>query len=101
MSERIKVCKRLRKEVWEHRNGKKYSAKCSITWCDNEIEALGSWHVGHNIAVAKGGTNDIENLYPLCDQCNLSMSTKTIDEFNNLVVIKKKHLCFKVCFCFK
>ena len=94
---RIQIPKRLRKEVWEARYGKQYYGKCSIRWCTNQLEALGSWHVGHDKAVAKGGSYDLHNLYPLCDQCNLSMSTQTINEFSNLVKVKRNRFRFGFC----
>ena len=77
-----------------------YKGKCSIVWCNNEIEALGTWHVGHNKPWIDGGSNSVDNLFPLCCQCNLSMGTQTIDEFNNLYNNSqtkqklKKFLCF-------
>ena len=91
---RVKPPKRLRKEVWEYRFQHKYIGKCAVTWCNNKLEALGSWHVGHNVAYAKGGSYELHNLYPLCDQCNLSMSTQTIDSFNELV---RKRSWFNCC----
>ena len=95
-AKRTPIPKRLRKEVWEHRFGKKYIGKCSVVWCNSELESLGSWHVGHNKPVANGGGSELENLFPLCEQCNLSMSTKSIDEFNSLVRVKIKrwNCCF-------
>ena len=92
------IPKRVRKEVWEHRIGKKYEGKCSVIWCNKTIQVLGSWHVGHNIPVANGGSNELDNLFPLCSDCNLSMSTKSIDEFNKMLIpIKKKNKW--CCFC--
>lgn len=90
------IPKRLRIEVWEHRIGKKYEGKCSVTWCKNKIQVLGTWHVGHNISIANGGQNTLDNLFPLCSECNLSMSTKSIDEFNKILIPSKKKRC---CFC--
>ena len=87
---RTQISKKLRKEVWEHKIGKKYESKCMIPWCTNKICALNAWHVGHDIAVAKGGTNEITNLYPICSECNLSMGTMTIKEFSNTVSKKKR-----------
>ena len=85
------ISKRLRKEVWEYRIGKEYTGKCSVSWCRNEFDALDAWHVGHNKPWIEGGTNSIDNLFPLCTQCNLSMNTMTIDEFSKSVVIPKSN----------
>jgi len=97
---RPQIPKRIRKEVWEHHIGKQYTGKCSVIWCNNRLEALDSWHIGHNKPWIDGGENEIKNLYPLCSQCNLSMGTKTIDEFNKEIKKNpKRHWC--ICFCLK
>jgi 5-methylcytosine-specific restriction endonuclease McrA len=39
-------------------------------------------HVGHNIPESKGGETTINNLFPACAKCKLSMSNKyTIEEW--------------------
>lgn len=35
-------------------------------------------HIDHRIAVAKGGTNDIKNLWTLCSECNLGKGTNNL-----------------------
>ena len=37
--------------------------------------------MGHIIALSNGGTNDKTNLRPICEQCNLTMGKKNMDEF--------------------
>lgn len=44
--------------------------------CCKELKPL---TVDHVIPLAKGGSNDISNLQPLCSPCNLSKGTKIID----------------------
>ena len=40
-----------------------------------------SFHCGHVIPECKGGETILSNLKPICQQCNLSMGTKNMDEF--------------------
>jgi hypothetical protein len=79
-----KIPKALREQVWLHYSKKEFELKCPIKWCQNKITPF-SFHVGHNIAEANGGTLDIANLRPICANCNLSMGSKyTIDQWNEL-----------------
>lgn len=71
----------LRQQVWILKMGKCFQGKCKTTWCMNQITVY-SFEAGHNIPESKGGTTDIENLIPICRQCNMSMSnTYTFDEW--------------------
>jgi len=72
----------IRQQVWIQYNGEVFSKKCNIVWCQNKTSVF-NFHVGHNIPRSKGGTIELENLLPICSNCNLSMSDKyTIDEWN-------------------
>jgi len=78
------IPKALREQVWIQYIGYKFRSNCYIHWCRNKITPF-SFEVGHDIPHSKGGTLDIDNLKPLCPQCNRSMSNKyTIEEFNIL-----------------
>jgi hypothetical protein len=46
----------------------------------NEIK-MSSFHCGHVIAEANGGSITVDNLRPICAACNLSMKTENLDEF--------------------
>ena len=46
----------------------------------NEIK-MSSFHCGHVIAEANGGSMTVDNLRPICAACNLSMKTENLDEF--------------------
>lgn len=46
----------------------------------NEIK-MSSFHCGHVIAEANGGSMTVENLRPICAACNLSMKTENLDDF--------------------
>jgi 5-methylcytosine-specific restriction endonuclease McrA len=76
------ISKKLREEVWLKHFGKIFSSKCPIQWCTREISVF-SFEVGHNIPESKGGRTTIDNLIPICGDCNRSMGDRfTIDEFS-------------------
>jgi hypothetical protein len=76
------ISKKLREEVWLKHFGKKFSSKCPIQWCTREISVF-AFEVGHNIPESKGGRTTIDNLIPICGECNRSMGDRyTIDEFS-------------------
>ena len=76
------ISKKLREEVWLKHFGKRFSSKCPIQWCTREISVF-SFEVGHNIPESKGGRTTIDNLIPICGDCNRSMGDRyTIDEFS-------------------
>jgi len=76
------ISKKLREEVWLKHFGKTFSAKCPVQWCTREISVF-SFEAGHNIPESKGGNTTIDNLIPICGDCNRSMGDRfTIDEFS-------------------
>jgi 5-methylcytosine-specific restriction endonuclease McrA len=85
------IPKRIRELVWTTNNGETFSHKCYVSWCDNTINVF-NFQVGHDIPESKGGTLDIDNLKPICSNCNLSMSNKyTIKEWSQLITTTKKN----------
>ena len=64
------IPKALRQQVWIQYNGMKFNYKCNIKWCKNTINVF-NFHVGHNIPRSKGGSLEIDNLLPICSNCNL------------------------------
>lgn len=39
-------------------------------------DARGGWEVDHSVPIAKGGTDNLRNLWPLCWKCNIDKKTK-------------------------
>lgn len=79
-----KVPKALREQVWRSLCGEVFESKCNVVWCTKKINVF-DFEVGHNIPESKGGTTRLENLRPICAQCNRSMGNHyTIDEWNRL-----------------
>ena len=77
------IPKAVREQVWIDKNKEKFRSKCYVSWCKNEITVF-NFHCGHNIPDSKGGSIQLENLYPICSNCNLGMCDRmTITEWNN------------------
>ena len=65
----------LREAVWTHHQGRIFEGKCLTTWCPNIITVF-DFQCGHDVPESKGGPTTLENLYPLCSRCNLSMGAR-------------------------
>jgi len=77
--------KAVKVTVWNKYIGaNKAEGKCYV--CGRTIH-ITDFDVGHNKAKARGGSDDISNLRPICRTCNLSMGTMSIETF------KKKYFC--------
>lgn len=83
-TEKAKIPKALREQIWLRDIGRKYEGKCKITWCENKMSVF-DFQCGHDIPESHGGETILENLVPICSRCNLSMSnTYTIKQWNLL-----------------
>ena len=80
---RIPFRKRMR--VWRIYIGELTVGKCYT--CGRTIY-IDDFDCGHNKAVVKKGSNEIDNLRPICRGCNSEMGTKTIESFKKQ--LKKK-----------
>lgn len=81
---RKNVPKAIREQVWIMYCGEHFRHKCIVRWCENSMTPF-SFEVGHNIPHSKGGTTNIDNLRPICANCNRSMGDQyTIVEFSQL-----------------
>jgi hypothetical protein len=83
-----KIPKAVREAVWVKHVGKKFEQKCLTHWCPNTMTVF-DFQTSHNIPESKGGTMEIDNLFPLCGRCNLSMSSQyTYYEWSNIFKCK-------------
>ncbi|MGB9939742.1 HNH endonuclease [Methanosarcina sp.] len=82
MEKRRPIDKNTRLLVWEKYNKKSYEGKC---YCCGDTIYYKNFHVGHNKARAKGGSDNISNFRPICASCNQSMKTMSIDEYIKIV----------------
>ena len=80
-----KIPAAIREQAWLLAFGDKYfKQKCEVKWCENILTPF-NFEVGHNIPRSKGGSDDLDNLKPICSKCNKSMGDMyTIDEFSEL-----------------
>ena len=92
------ICKKKRKQkiplavkqnVWVTNFGEVYKHKCYVDWC-HRVMTVFEFEVGHNIPESKGGTLDLNNLRPICHQCNIGMGNQyTIDEWSDQKFLDK------------
>ena len=77
----------LKQAVWINYFGEVYKHKCIVEWCARVISCF-DFEVGHNKPESKGGTTTLDNLKPICRQCNIGMGNRyTIDEWSCLVAV--------------
>jgi hypothetical protein len=73
----------IRFKVWEKYIGNKIKAKCFCCW-ENDITPFtnnNTFHAGHILAESNGGEIELENLLPICQDCNKSMNTTHWDDW--------------------
>jgi len=89
-SKKKSIPKSLKKLVWDHWVGENQGmAKCLC--CRHATIRQIEFHCGHIMAEKNGGALTLDNLRPVCAQCNLSMGTMNMNEFSKKffpVVIK-------------
>ena len=74
------IPKSLRRIVWDAHFGPSVgSAPCPV--CKSTVIRQIEFHCGHIVAEANGGKTNVQNLIPLCAQCNLSMGKTNLVQF--------------------
>lgn len=74
------IPKYVKELVWASNIGAdKPYGKCFAS-CGRQIHFM-NFEVGHNKALAKGGSNHISNLRPICRSCNQAMGTMSIEDY--------------------
>ena len=69
-----------RDEIWsKFFNG--LNSKCFCCQRDLIKNDKATWHIAHITSLAKGGTNDMNNLKICCVTCNSTMSSKNMSEW--------------------
>jgi len=91
--ERVKVVRKtipkpIKNKVWDLHIGKdKGIGECNV--CSKEIDSK-NYECGHIVAVSKGGENNIDNLLPICDECNKSMGSMDLYAYKTYVTSMMK-----------
>lgn len=62
----------------------KTNGKCS--YCGEDLEPFGYWHMDHQFPKSRGGSDELDNLMPACKFCNSSKGNKTIDEWKQFLL---------------
>lgn len=74
------IPKSMKRLVWDTYIGPTIGmAKCLC--CQHADIRQIEFHCGHVIAEANGGATTVENMRPICAQCNLSMGKTDMNEF--------------------
>lgn len=81
-NKRKKIREVIRQEVY-----KKYKGICQI--CEKKVSRW-DFDIGHKRPICKGGSNNINNLFPAHRKCNASQGTKTLAEIRRMLGKKPK-----------
>lgn len=78
----------LRKKVWEKEFGTQLEGKCPIAFCASVLyrEKDSAFHCGHIIPKCRGGEDSVDNLRPICANCNARMGCRHWDTFDKLIL---------------
>lgn len=74
------IPKSLKRLVWDTYIGENIGKHLCLC-CNHVYIRQIEFHCGHVIAEANGGSTNVENLRPICAQCNLSMGTTNMENF--------------------
>jgi hypothetical protein len=78
-----KIPSTLKRLVWNKYIGEDIGKSKCLCCKLTDITQL-SFHCGHVISEFNSGSIDIENLRPICQNCNSSMGSQNMDEFINM-----------------
>lgn len=81
---RVPFSKHQRHVIWNAKMGSPHKLEGYCIACGRILD-VDTFHVGHKRAVAKGGNNDMDNLCIICANCNLTMGTKSLEEFTTML----------------
>jgi hypothetical protein len=85
---RIPIPLNIKKLVWNKYIGEEIGkAKCYCCRFTDIVQI--SFHCGHIVSNNNGGNTEVENLRPICQNCNSSIGSKNMNEFMENYGLKK------------
>lgn len=93
MTERGKISKQLRLNVYD-----KYNGHCAYCGCEITLQQM---QVDHVHPLAKDGADTFDNMVPACRSCNHYKSIRTIESFRKAiesmpVVLMRDNVTYKI-----
>ncbi len=91
--DRIVVGQTKRSEIWMTHFGNvlKTICPCCVNVYDREIRFPTCYELGHNEPHSKGGTEEFDNLIPVCKECNDGMGNEyTVVEYRKILLSRKR-----------
>jgi len=79
----------LKKLVWDEHIGLDIGRTKCVCCKTSEIIQI-SFHAGHIIAESKGGKTNVSNLKPICQNCNCSMGSINMDDFEKSFIGRRR-----------
>lgn len=76
-----KISTNLKDKVWNTYFKNQNKKQCPINNCNKYITKH-SFSTGHIVSELNKGNTDINNLYPICSNCNSSMGTKNWKDYD-------------------
>jgi hypothetical protein len=80
-NDRPKIPKSLRNSVWYKRNGENMNGKCYV--CNDEL-MIDNMECGHIIPHVYQGKIELNNLEPICKNCNRDMGIMNLNEYKSI-----------------
>jgi 5-methylcytosine-specific restriction endonuclease McrA len=82
VAKRKAIPKAVKSTLWNmHFTENNAKGDCQV--CTKEIK-MNDFEAGHIVAVANGGSDNLDNLLPICGLCNRSMGTQNLHEFKKM-----------------
>lgn len=88
------ITKTLRNKVWKKYYENEETINCPIKICKNLINnnVNNGWECGHITSEKNGGETIIDNLRPICQECNKKMGSKNWFDYENNLIVHKNNI---------